>query len=246
METNFYHITTPRLCKKVVLLQHHSFTMLAIFDLDGTLLNSLEDLCNSGNYILSKHGYPTHPLEAYKMFVGSGIRKLVERALPENARQEEILEPLFQEFIEYYFVHKMDKTMPYPGITEWLEGLQQRDIKLAVASNKAHAAMAPLMEHYFPTIRFSAILGNKPGQLPKPDPKIIFEILEITHESPNTTIYIGDSSVDMETAANAGLKKIGVLWGFRTKEELVKAGADALLEKPDLTSFLDITAALLR
>ena len=220
--------------------------MLVIFDLDGTLLNTLEDLCASGNYVLAKHNFPTHTLEAYKGFVGNGIRKLVERSLPVPERRNDVIDAIYQEFMEYYSIHKMDKTAPYFGIVEWLEGLQQRGIKLAVASNKAHEAMAPLMQHYFPTIKFSAILGNKPGKAPKPDAGIIFEILDATHETADTTIYIGDSNVDMETATNAGVKKIGVLWGFRTKEELVNAGADALLEKPDLTSFLEIMPLLLR
>lgn len=220
--------------------------MLAIFDLDGTLLNTLEDLAASGNFVLKNHGYPTHPTDAYKMFVGNGIRKLVERALPPEARRDEIVEPLFKEFLDYYAIHKMDKTMPYPGIVELLEGLQERGIKVAVASNKAHEAMAPLMERYFPTIRFTAVLGNKPGAAPKPNPGIVFEILKLAGDGPETTVYVGDSCVDMETGANAGLKKIGVLWGFRTKEELVNAGADWLLERPDLTSFLDILSALQR
>lgn len=220
--------------------------MLAIFDLDGTLLNSLEDLANSGNFVLKNHHYPTHPTEAYKMFVGNGIRKLVERALPAEARVDDIIDPLFKEFLDYYAIHKMDKTMPYSGIVELLEGLQNKGIKVAVASNKAHEAMAPLMARYFPTIRFIAALGNKPGAAPKPNPGIVFEIMQIADETAATTVYVGDSCVDMETGANAGLKKIGVLWGFRTKEELVNAGADWLLEKPDLTSFLDILAALKR
>ncbi|MCQ2280040.1 MAG: HAD family hydrolase, partial [Bacteroidales bacterium] len=151
---------------------------------------------------------------------------------------------LYKEFLEYYAIHKMDKTVPYSGIVELLEGLQNKGIKVAVASNKAHEAMAPLMERYFPTIRFIAALGNKPGAAPKPDPGIVFEIMQMAGESAGTTVYVGDSCVDMETGANAGLKKIGVLWGFRTKEELVNAGADALLEKPELTSFLDILTAL--
>ena len=211
--------------------------MLIIFDLDGTILNTLEDLAASGNHILARHNYPTHSTEAYKMFVGNGIRKLVERILPEEQRTESNISMLYQEFLEYYDVHKMDKTVPYSGIIELLEGLQNQGIKLAVASNKAHEAMGPLMRHYFPTIRFSAVLGYRPGALPKPNPDMVFEIIEAARETQESTLFVGDSCVDMETAARAGLKKIGVLWGYRTKEELVNAGADYILEKPDLTSF---------
>ena len=211
--------------------------MLVIFDLDGTILNTLEDLASSGNHVLSCHGYPTHPTEAYKMFVGNGIQKLVERILPEEYRTESIISTLYQEFLEYYDLHKMDKTVPYSGIIELLEGLQNQGIKLAVASNKAHEAMGPLMRHYFPTIRFSAVLGYRPGALPKPNPDMVFEIIEAARETQKSTLFVGDSCVDMETAKRAGLKKVGVLWGYRTKEELVNAGADYILEKPELTSF---------
>lgn len=211
--------------------------MLAIFDLDGTLLNSLEDLCSSTNHVLSKYGYPEHPLEAYKMFVGNGIRKLAERALPEYARREDIIGPFYEELLAYYSEHKMDTTRPYDGIVESLEYLQSMGVRLGVASNKAHAAMAPLMEHYFPTIRFVAALGNKPGAAPKPDPSIVLEIIEMAGETAETTLYFGDSGVDMQTALNAGLRKVGVLWGFRSREELVSAGADILMEVPNPMAF---------
>ena len=211
--------------------------MLIIFDLDGTILNTLEDLATSGNHILARHGYPTHPTEAYKMFVGNGIRKLIERILPEECRNDVTISTLYQEFLEYYDLHKMDKTMPYSGISELLEGLQNQGIKLAVASNKAHEAMGPLMRHYFPTIRFSAVLGYRQGVLPKPHPDMVFEIIEAARETQKSTLFVGDSCVDMETASRANLKKVGVLWGYRTKEELVNAGADYILEKPELTSF---------
>lgn len=214
--------------------------MLAIFDLDGTLLDSLEDLADSSNHILGLHGYPPHPVEAYRYFVGDGIRKLVERTLPEEARRDEVIDVIYKEFLEYYAIHKMDKTQPYAGIVALLEGLQAKGVKLAVASNKAHEAMAPLMAHFFPTIRFTAVLGNKPGARPKPDPGIVLEIMRIAQEDTTTTVYAGDSGVDMETAARAGLRKVGVLWGYRTKEELLAAGADWLLPRPELAAFCRI------
>lgn len=212
--------------------------MLIIFDLDGTLLNTLEDLCDTGNYILRKHEHPIHPLEAYKQFVGNGMRKLIERALPEKFRKDDYIEQLFKEFLEYYEIHKTDKTHPYDGVVETLETLQAAGIQLAVASNKAHSAMAPLMAHYFPTVRFVAALGNKPGAKPKPAPDIVLEIMKIAEETPASTLYVGDSGVDMLTAQNAGLKKVGVLWGFRTRDELVQAGADFLMRSPSAPEFL--------
>lgn len=218
--------------------------MLIIFDLDGTLLNTLEDLCDTGNYILSKHHHPTHPLEAYKQFVGNGMRKLIERALPEEFRETEYIEQLFKEFLEYYEVHKADKTHPYDGMVETLETLQAEGIQLAVASNKAHSAMAPLMAHFFPSIRFVAALGNKPGANPKPAPDIVLEIMKLANETAATTLYVGDSCVDMLTARNAGLRKVGVLWGFRSRKELVDAGADFLMRFPNAAEFLQFIRQL--
>lgn len=214
--------------------------MLVIFDLDGTLLNTLDDLAAAGNYVLANHGFPIHPVEAYKQFVGNGIRKLIERAVPQKVLENIDLESLFQEFMAYYSAHKMDKTMPYNGIIKLLEWLQNKGIKLAVASNKAHEAMEPLMQHYFPTIRFDVVLGHKPGANPKPSPDMVLEIMKKTRETNETTLYVGDSNVDMLTAANARLTKIGVLWGFRSRDELVDAGADYLLQQPNISDFEDI------
>lgn len=214
--------------------------MLVIFDLDGTLLNTLDDLAAAGNYVLANHGFPIHPVEAYKQFVGNGIRKLVERAVPQKVLENIDLESLFQEFMAYYSAHKMDKTMPYNGIIKLLEWLQNKGIKLAVASNKAHEAMEPLMQHYFPTIRFDVVLGHKDGANPKPSPDIVLQIMAELGETTKTTLYVGDSNVDMETAANANLPKIGVLWGFRSRDELVDAGADYLLQQPNISDFEDI------
>src|SRR5574344_604103 len=168
-------------------------TQLIIFDLDGTLLNTLEDLYNCTNYILRKFGYPEHPREAYRFFVGNGIRKLIERAIPESARTPERIDLIFKEFLNYYEIHKMDETTVYDGIQDLLKELQSRHIKIAVASNKAHEVMDPLMRHYFPDIRFAAVLGNRKGYPTKPNPDIVFEILKMTDTLPENTLYAGDT-----------------------------------------------------
>jgi len=206
---------------------------LVIFDLDGTLLNTLQDLADCNNYILRKNNYPEHPMDSFRYFVGDGIRKLIERTIPESERTPEKIDKIMADFISYYHIHNADKTAPYKGIVPLLTELNRKNILIAVASNKAHEIMSPLMEHYFPGIHFAAALGNRKGVPTKPDPAIVKEILQFTGISETQTLYVGDTSVDMKTATAAGIRKIGVLWGFRTKEELVSAGADHLIEKPE-------------
>lgn len=207
-------------------------TELVIFDMDGTLLDTLQDLADCTNYLLKQHNYPEHPLDAYRYFVGNGIRKLIERAIPETERTSEKIDALFAEFMPYYEIHKADKTRPYPGIMELLKTLQERGIKLAIASNKAQEAMLPLTDFYFPGISFEAVLGNRVGIPPKPDPTIVEDILKMTNTAKANTLYVGDTAVDMQTASAAGLTKIGVLWGFRTLEELQQANADFIIKEP--------------
>lgn len=206
---------------------------LVIFDLDGTLLNSLMDLADSCNYLLKKYGFPKHPLDSYRYFVGDGIRKLVERVLPEEKRQKDYMESFFQEMVAYYDLHKADKTVPYPGIVETLEALQQQGVLLGVASNKVNKAMMPLMEHYFPTIRFACVLGQREGIPVKPHPQIVFDILEATQVAPEEALYVGDTGVDMDTAHGANLKAVGVLWGYRDRQELTEHHAEFIIEKPE-------------
>lgn len=206
---------------------------LIIFDMDGTILDTLRDLADCTNYILRRNGYPEHPPDAYRYFVGNGIPKLIERAIPEKERQPEIIDKIYREFVPYYELHKEDFTKPYPGIPELMRQLQDLHIHMAIASNKIQQAMGPLVERYFAGIRFSAVLGNRPGIPPKPDPAIVEEILTSTAIRKEDTLYVGDTAVDMQTAENAGLTKIGVLWGFRNREELEKANADFIVEKPE-------------
>ncbi|WP_300725055.1 HAD family hydrolase [uncultured Bacteroides sp.] len=193
---------------------------LAIFDLDGTLLDTIADLAASTNYALSACGYPTHETDAYRFFVGNGINKLFERALPKPERNEGNVLKIRSLFVPYYNIHNADLSRPYPGITEVLEKLQQNGIKLAVASNKYQEATYKLIKQYFPDIDFIEIFGQREGVPVKPDPSVIFEIMEKAGAGKEETIYIGDSCVDMQTGINAGVTTVGVSWGFRPRTEL--------------------------
>lgn len=203
-----------------------------IFDLDGTLLNTIKDLALSCNHTLKKYGFPEHTEDQYRYFVGNGMTKLVERALPESQRNPQYIEQFRDEFFDYYSSHKEDHTTPYEGIPELLHTLQEKRYKLAVASNKIHEATQELVRKFFPEIHFEAVYGQRPNVPPKPNPKIIEDILNDLQSSPEETLLIGDSSIDMQTSVNAGIKGIGVQWGFRTKEELILNGAIYTVKNP--------------
>lgn len=206
---------------------------LAIFDLDGTLLDTVADLANATNQALAKCGYPTHPTESYYQFVGNGINKLFARALPEKDSTEENISRIRSLFIPYYNEHNADDSRPYPGIVSLLHELQDRGMKIAVASNKYQQATEKLVRHFFPDISFAVVYGQRDGVPIKPDPTIVYDILQATGISPIHTIYIGDSGVDMQTALNAGVESIGVTWGFRSEEELRKYGAKHIVHSAD-------------
>ena len=206
---------------------------LIVFDLDGTLLNSLEDLADSANWVLEQHGFPTHPVDAYRYFVGDGVRKLIERILPQEERTDARIEQCRQEFVAYYKVHMEDKTSVYEGITELLAELKNRGLKIAVATNKVHVAVAPLMAKYFPNIRFDAMIGQREGVPVKPTPQIMFDILKETGCEPSEALHVGDTATDMQLAHNAGVESVGVLWGYRPLEELQEAGAEHIIRKPE-------------
>lgn len=193
---------------------------LIIFDLDGTLLNTIADLAQSTNHALQALGYPIHPEAAYNFMVGNGIDKLFERALPEGEKSEKNVLRVRKEFIPYYDIHNADKSRPYPGIPGLLLQLQEAGIQLAVASNKYQAATEKLVTHYFPDIRFVAVFGQREGISVKPDPTIVHDILAITRTHKENVLYVGDSGVDMQTAANARVTACGVTWGFRPRAEL--------------------------
>jgi phosphoglycolate phosphatase len=205
---------------------------LFIFDLDGTLLNTVKDLAYATNYALHQLGLPTHNIEKYKFFAGNGILKLFERALPENGRNEENIHSMRKYFIHYYEKHKSDFTEPYEGISELLTDMQSIGLKIAVASNKYHEATEELIVKFFPDIHFTAVFGQREGIPAKPCPTIIFDILQKTRISARETLYVGDSGVDMQTALNAGITSVGVTWGFRLREELERNGAKYIIDSP--------------
>ena len=205
---------------------------LVIFDLDGTLLNTIADLGHAANYALEQCGYPTHPISADPRVVGSGLTRLLERVLPESARTTDRAEALRGYFMEYYNEHMADDTVPYNGIPELLSSLTEKGIKVAVASNKYQSAVEKLIARYFPAIPFAAVEGQKEGIPVKPDPSIVFEILGKVPTPKAEVLYVGDSGIDMETARRACVESAGVTWGFRPVSELREAYADHIVETP--------------
>ncbi|MEI7503057.1 MAG: HAD family hydrolase [Paludibacter sp.] len=193
---------------------------LIIFDLDGTLLNTVADLATSTNYALAKYGFPTHETEAYRFFIGNGINNLFLKALPEGFKTPENILLIRQSFLEYYGAHNAELTVPYPGIPEVLLQLQKAGFQLAVASNKYQQATEKLVKYFFPEIEFVAVFGQREGIPVKPDATIVHDILAIAKVEKSEVIYIGDSGVDMQTAQNAGVDACGVTWGFRTRLEM--------------------------
>ncbi|MCR4966114.1 MAG: HAD family hydrolase [Bacteroidales bacterium] len=212
---------------------------LVIFDLDGTLMNTLQDLADSANYMLEKHNFPTYTTDAYKYFVGNGMPKLIERIMPEVHAPKDLFDTCLKEFLDYYTIHMSDKTVPYPGMTELLKSLIERGIKIAVATNKVQEALPELFATFFPEITFDICLGQRPGIPVKPDPQVVFDILEATHCSAEETLYLGDTGVDICTAVAAGVQPIGVLWGYRPRSEMEAAGAKQFIDHPlDLLNLL--------
>ena len=193
---------------------------LVIFDLDGTLINTIADLAQSTNYALRKTGFPEHEESEYKFFVGNGINKLFERALPEGEKSEENIAKVRKHFLIHYGEHNMDRSRPYPGIPELLSALLEKGIMLAVASNKYQSATERLIKHYFSEISFVAVFGQREGIKTKPDPIIVEDILAIAKVDKSDVLYVGDSGIDMLTAKNAGITAAGVTWGFRPCVEL--------------------------
>ena len=193
---------------------------LVIFDLDGTLLDTIADLAESANHALKQLGYPTRDVETIRTFVGNGVNKLLFRALPDEEKTEENMMRMRTHFVPYYDAHNADLSAPYPGIVALLEELQAKGLRMAVASNKYQEATAKLVKHYFPMIDFVEVLGQREGINVKPDPTIVFDILKKAGVSKEETLYVGDSGVDMQTAINAGVDAIGVTWGFRPRTEL--------------------------
>lgn len=201
-----------------------------IFDLDGTLVNSLEDLAISTNYALNLFGFPTHETEKYKYFVGDGMQKLIERVLPEENRDSETRTKVFEAFMNYYAQHYLDKTVAYDGIHNVLETLKKDGVKIAVVSNKADKMAQIVVEKIFGDI-FDFVVGKREGYPTKPDPRLTLEVIDILGVKSYDCAFVGDSGMDMAAAKNSGCLAVGVLWGFRESQELQENGADYLLEK---------------
>ena len=207
-------------------------TKLVIFDLDGTVLDSLTDLAISTNYALRQNSFPEHEREEYRHFVGNGVRKLIERALPEGNRGAEEIDRVMADFVAYYSLHKADYTAPYDGIPALLRALREQGIRLAVASNKFQSATEAMVPYYFGKGCFDFVYGQREGVPPKPDPRVVLDIMAEAGVEREDVLYVGDSGVDMQTAARAGVRSVGVLWGFRSREELLSNGAMHIVEHP--------------
>ena len=205
--------------------------MTIIFDLDGTLLNTIDDLGYACNYALAQTGYPTHPIEAYPAKVGNGINNLIRRDLPEAERTEENIQRVRAHFVPYYDTHNCDYTRPYEGISDLLAALKEQGHQLAVASNKYQAATEKIVNHFFPGM-FAVILGEREGVERKPDPQIVFDIQDRLAQQ-QKTMYIGDSLVDYETAKNAKVPFVACSWGFVARERLVEAGITTIVDRPN-------------
>ena len=206
---------------------------LVIFDLDGTLLDTVADLANATNQALEQCGYPTHPVEAYYQFVGNGINKLFARALPAEHSTEENVQRIRSLFVPYYNEHNADCSCPYVGVVDLLCQLRSGGVQIAVASNKYHEATLKLVTHFFPDIDFAAIYGQREGVPIKPAPDVVYDILNDTGVAKEEPLYVGDSGVDMQTARNAGVESVGVAWGFRSVEELLENGASHVIHKAE-------------
>lgn len=201
-----------------------------IFDLDGTLLNTLTDLALATNHALRTHGMPVHSEEAVRGFVGNGVKKLMERAVPDGLANP-AFEEVYRTFREYYLEHSLDNTKPYPGIPELLAELKARGRKMAVVSNKFCTATEELCRHFFGDY-ISVAIGEREGIRRKPWPDTVTEALRRLDAGSDGAVYIGDSDVDIETARNSGLPCISVLWGFRSRDFLVEHGGKVFISEP--------------
>jgi phosphoglycolate phosphatase len=208
--------------------------MIVIFDLDGTLLNTIDDLGYACNYALEHTGFPTHQIENYPRMVGNGINNLIRRALPESKRTEENIWRVREYFVPYYNEHNCDYTRPYKGIPEVLKMLKAQGHLLAVASNKYQAATEKIVSHFFPGV-FDVILGEREGIPRKPDPQIVKDIMaQLNDQKANDpmVLYIGDSLVDRDTAENAHVPFVACSWGYVSRDALIKAGVARIVDVP--------------
>lgn len=211
----------------------------ALFDLDGTLLNTLDDLADSTNEVLRTYGFPVHATEGFRYFVGDGFAKLIERTLPENHRDEQTIHEAVGRLERVYGERWSVRTRPYDGIPELLDRLAAGGLTLAVLSNKPDEATREVVAHFLSRWNFDIVMGSRPGVPNKPDPGAAIAIAERLNLEPRDFIYLGDTVIDMQTATAAGMYAIGVLWGFREADELISGGARMLIRQPgDLMDWL--------
>ncbi len=199
--------------------------------MDGTVLNTLQDIANAVNHTLSFYNLPTHEINAFKRFVGDGTDMMLKRALPDGLKTDEQVKKIKPKYVEYYDAHPTDTTAPYDGILELLHTLKSRGIKLAVVSNKIDCMVKPIANKFFGSI-FDYVTGQKDGMPVKPDPAAVFEVMKAFSVTADECIFVGDSGVDAKTGFNAGMFTVGVSWGFRETDELLQNGANVVISKP--------------
>lgn len=211
-----------------------------VFDLDGTLLNTLDDIADTVNELLSAGGFPTHSVDSFRRFIGSGVKVLFRRALP--AEEQSAADELAVRFGEAYERHWNVKTRPYAGVEQVLEQFRRAETPCGVLSNKPHAFTQRCVQEFFPQSPFRAVLGQRAGAAPKPDPGGAREVAALLDLPTSRIVYLGDSDVDMQTARRAGMLAVGAAWGFRSREELLASGAVEVLEHP--TAMFDLLTRL--
>lgn len=203
-----------------------------IFDLDGTLLDTLDDLADSGNHVLAQFGLPTHPVDAFRYFVGDGVGALIRRMLPDEHRDEDTITKVGQAYRQQYARRWNAKTKPYDGIASLLDSLATRGVKMGILSNKPDELTQKCVGELLSRWTFDVVMGHHEGIARKPDPGGAMQIAKRWQVSPAEIVYVGDTSTDMQTAVAAGMFPVGVLWGFRLEEELRDGGAKALIKDP--------------
>jgi phosphoglycolate phosphatase len=204
-----------------------------LFDLDGTLLDTLEDLAVSLNSVLEKHGYPTHSLDQCRLLVGFGMKALVQKSLPEEYRDDAVVEPLMKEMQAAYSIHWKDFSRPYEGIGRLLDAIDRMGLKKAILSNKPDRFTRLCADELLSSWNFDVVMGHHDGIAHKPDPQGALLVAGMLGEDPVSILYVGDSGIDMKTAKASGMYPLGVLWGFRPEKELLAAGAESLVSSPD-------------
>jgi phosphoglycolate phosphatase len=212
-------------------MKRNSFQAV-LFDLDGTLLDTIQDLADSMNVALKAAGYPEHPVDAYKYFVGDGMENLVKRSLPKSVQDRNIIETLLDRLRKEYTIRQSINTKPYDGIKELLLKLRKNNIRLAVLSNKPDEFTPNIIKSYFPDVSFDVVRGQKSGVPKKPDPAGALDIAGILHFHPSEFAYLGDTDTDMKTAVSAGMFAVGAAWGFRPVSELLENGARKIIQHP--------------